>query len=196
MNESIKVEYFVSVMRNYICAVSDKSFRIFIRNLEEVFMREKTSQDFAKKACEIIKKVSLEAISQDVKGYLMGCHPMDIAEIQYNVERSSGLIVKFNRPLPWNLEKQATIKMLSSGKINFDGCSSKIEAHELYYWLQKFFHDHKDEIMHNREDDGDTSSGSGESIYDGDIDSNDDEELPKTLEIGPGISYHAAEISS
>jgi hypothetical protein len=108
----------------------------------------------------------------DIKEYIGSKHnPVGLAEIQNNCERYFGLIIKFYRPVPWKLEKRTTIKILRSGKINFDGGNSEEELRELYYWLEFMFFRYYSEVIYDPEHIDLFSSGneSGESIYDEDL---------------------------
>ena len=101
-----------------------------------------------------------------------------IAYVIYNSERFSGLIIKFKRPIQHytSPDKKVTIKVMMSGKINFDGGNSEIEIRELYYWIKNFFCSVRDKIFVNinnvnpsiclKGDNDENCSDSGESIYD------------------------------
>ena len=95
---------------------------------------------------------------------------MNIAEIQNNCERYFGIKIKFYRPVPWKLDKKTTIKILRSGKINFDGGNSEIEIKELYYWLQWIIiKNYKDVIYTNETPNvGSESDTDYSSLYDSD----------------------------
>ena len=72
-----------------------------------------------------------------------------IAGITNNSEKSGGLLLKFDRPIPEKPNKKMTVKITSTGKINFDGCNSEIEVQELYYWLHNIFRRYYNEIIFN-----------------------------------------------
>ena len=97
-----------------------------------------------------------------------------MAEIQNNCERYFGLILKFYRPVPWKMSKRTTIKVLRSGKINIDGGNSIEESYELYHWIESMFAEYTSTILYNPTDVVDESDeydiGSGESVYDDDLD--------------------------
>ena len=100
-----------------------------------------------------------------------------MAEIQNNCERYFGLILKFYRPVPWKMSKRTTIKVLRSGKINIDGGNSIEESYELYHWIESIFAEYASTILYNPTDVVDESDeydiGSGESVYDDDLDDSD-----------------------
>ena len=75
---------------------------------------------------------------------------MKIAGISNNTEKSGGLLLKFDRPIPDKPNKKMTIKIMATGKFNFDGCNSELEVWEVYYWLHNIFRRHMDDVVFNR----------------------------------------------
>lgn len=155
MDESIKVEYFISVMRNYICRISDPNILIRLNDLEILFKSQKDTES----TINYHKNIEENTIN--------------MAEIQNNCERYFGLIIKFNRPVPWKLDKRTTIKILRSGKINIDGGNSIEEIYQLYYWLEYTFIKYKSTILFDisksLDDSTDYDTEGNESIYDDDL---------------------------
>jgi hypothetical protein len=72
---------------------------------------------------------------------------MNIAEICYNTDKCFSLIIKFYRPIPTDLEKKTTVKILKSGKINFDGGNNEQEMLELYHWLEYMYWKNRDKFI-------------------------------------------------
>ncbi len=109
-----------------------------------------------------------------IKGYVGedDYDPMHIVEILNNNEQSSGLLVKMARPRPYKKNKTLTIKILPSGKINFDGGNSHLEIKEAYWWLQAFLAEHEKMLLIDKRtiDSDDESDCSCASIYDDDSD--------------------------
>jgi hypothetical protein len=183
VDDTIKVQYFISVMRNYICKINKPTLLFKIIELEKLLKAQKTSTDI-NPICEFVNN-SFPNIIQPIKDVINEYigkkkNEIGIAEIQNNCERYFGLILKFYRPMPWNLNKRSTIKVLRSGKVNFDGCNSVAEAEELYYWLEcicdKYpivFHDTEKIESDHSSDSYELSSGC-ESIYDEDLISDTD----------------------
>jgi hypothetical protein len=172
-DNSINTVFFISVMRNYKCSFSNPKLFVYLNKLEKVLIKEKKGDDFNEKLSNIIEQAfPLESniwIS-DVRNYIGRTNPMNIAEIQNNCERYFGLIIKFYRPIPWKKDKKTTIKILRSGKVNFDGGNSEEEIFELYNWLQWFILERYNEIVYD-EDAIDTDSDDTEgyvSAYDSD----------------------------
>jgi hypothetical protein len=167
----INIEFFISVMRNYICRIKNTNLLIRLNDLETILKRLKdseidTSNPVIYLVDEIIKKKNL-ICSDEIKKYI-GHNTIGIAEIQNNCERYFGLIIKFYRPVPWRMDKRTTIKVLRSGKINIDGGNSIEESYELYHWLENIFHEYS-AILYDPNADCESDEydiGSGESIYD------------------------------
>lgn len=102
----IRIVYFMSVMRNYKCCITDSNKLIELKMTHEILKK--------------IKKSDNEP---------------GIAEIQNNDERYHGIIVKFVRPISIKPTKKTTVKLLKSGKVNFDGGNSPLEVEQLHRWL-------------------------------------------------------------
>ncbi len=197
LNVPIAVTYIISVMRNYICTLNDSKSLLFLDKLERVFRALKTAAPWhgtiASWLNSLTKAKSPGASNKqllrgkDVRSVLKmteNHNPLGIAEIIHNSERYVGLIVKFNRPMPWLTKKKGhkttTIKILRSGKVNFDGGNSYVEIYELYKWLN-YILKRNQEVIYIESEDSDTSSGSGQSIYDSSTD--EEEEMKKRLQI-------------
>lgn len=166
-----EISYFLSNMRNYKCHLADKNNTIILNQLEAVLRQEKEMPllDCDSKFYETIlnnlefsKATCCEIFMYNNKSLF------SIAEINNNCERYPGLLVKFNRPIPIKKNKKLTIKILGSGKINFDGGNSELEIFELYYWLQHIFSKYWNQVIYNQSNDSDVeiSDCSMESLYD------------------------------
>jgi hypothetical protein len=172
VDDNINVEYFVSVMRNYICRIKNERLLIRLNDLETLFKTQKDmdTTNPLYEYTEMIYKDNVQ-IGSIINEYIgKKNNAIGIAEIQNNCERYFGLIIKFYRPVPWKITKKTTIKILRSGKINIDGANSVEEAYELYYWLESIFIKYADTILYNplsiEVDSEDYDIGSGESVYD------------------------------
>jgi hypothetical protein len=170
--KEINVKWIVSVMRNYICRLVNFDLQVFVEALENLFIAYKTDTTLKDDITELMNNNS-NNFPQQLKYIILNYIPndenvMNIAEIQHNNERYFGLIVKFYKPVPWKKEKKTTIKLLRSGKINFDGCNSAMEAKQLYYWLNEFYDKHSEEIIHDPSTyiEDSSSDCSADSIYD------------------------------
>jgi TATA-box binding protein (TBP) (component of TFIID and TFIIIB) len=69
-------------------------------------------------------------------------------QIKYNSERYPGLIVKFSTPTLINKDKQVTVKMFQSGKVNIDGANQKEQAWYYYNVLNQFYLQYADDILY------------------------------------------------
>lgn len=172
-DDTIEIVYFISVMRNYKCSFDNENLFVYLNKLENVLIGEKRGDEFNN---ELEKMLSAAYPEKDhpwmrsVRDYIGVTNPMNIAEIQNNCERYFGLIIKFYRPIPWKADKKTTIKILRSGKVNFDGGNSEEEIFEMYYWLQWFLIKHYSEVVYSGDDEDCDSDTSGYiSLYDGDV---------------------------
>lgn len=176
MDPDIKPVYFISVMRNYKCKFANPDLFVYIKKLELKLMEEKIRTIDPDDIVETLNNNSSMPIELcgEIVSYMNNCqNVMKIAEIQNNPERYGGLIIKFYRPIPWHeekakKEKRTTIKILRSGKINFDGGISENQVRVLYYWLQWFIIKHYEDVLYDAEETEEFSSDTSgyESVYD------------------------------
>jgi hypothetical protein len=163
-----RIDYFLSNMRNYKCNIAG-NVTVLLNQLEDVLYTEKELPVLPNPAewLPILKKLRLEKYAPSIFRY-MNTSLFEIGEISNNSERYPGILIKFNRPIPSKKNKKLTIKILGSGKINFDGGNSGLEIKELYYWLQYIFSKYWNEIVYdpNNCKDEYTSPDEYESIYD------------------------------
>lgn len=119
--ENVEVKELYSIMRNYKFETLAKDARINLAQLYKIF----------------------------ITAHRANCPSVhNITEIKYNIERYPGLIIKFSTPIPRNLQKQTTIKMFQSGKVNIDGAISEQCALYYYNWINEFYVKHMDEIVY------------------------------------------------
>ena len=173
MDDAIEIQYFISVMRNYICRILDPCILIRLNEFEILL---KSNKEIANTGpiIQLIDKIHLKynISSVDIIKKYVGLknNDMCVAEIQNNCERYFGLILKFYRPMPWKVNKRTTIKVLRSGKINIDGGNSIDECYSLYHWIEHILNENKSTMLYNPMENFNTEykydSGSGESIYD------------------------------
>lgn len=163
-----RIAYFLSNMRNYKCNIAG-NVTIILSQLEDALYAEKELPTLDATAAEwlsIIKCLDLGELSHHVFKY-MNLSLYEIGEISNNSERYPGILIKFNRPIPSKKNKKLTIKVLGSGKINFDGGNSELEVKELYYWLQYIFGKYWDDVVYdpNNKKEEYSSLDEYESIY-------------------------------
>jgi hypothetical protein len=176
MDESIDIQYFVSVMRNYICRISNPNMLIRLNKLETLLKGLKDMENLHPviDLVNILKQKHNLFCDNIIKEYIgVKNNIIGMAEIQNNCERYFGLILKFYRPVPWKMGKRTTIKVLRSGKINIDGGNSVEESYELYHWIESMFAEYSSTILYNHtvpiNESDEYDIGSGESIYDDDL---------------------------
>jgi hypothetical protein len=122
------------IMRNYKFKTIDDNIRVNLRALFNIFRSFNNEQ----------KK------------------EFNIAEVKFNTERNPGLNVKFSGAPHGFPDKNITIKMLESGKVNIDNSLTQECACHYYNWLNKFYWDHKDEILYTPNFDSDSDSDEDE----------------------------------
>ena len=172
MDDSIDIEYFISVMRNYICHIKNKNLLIRLNDLETLLkgLKEMENTEPIIELVDLLHTKYNLLCGNIIKDYIgQKNNTIGIAEMQNNCERYSGLIIKFYRPVPWRMDKRTTIKVLRSGKINIDGGNSIEESYELYHWLESMFLEYFSSILYNPDskcDSDEYNIGSGESVYD------------------------------
>ncbi len=146
--KTIKIPYIMSVMRNYTCKIIQENISIILNKLEDVLYYEKSLKESSKNISDYVK--TLDCIEKNNLKYevfrYFNKKLLNISEITNNSERYPGILVKFNKPIPNKENKKITIKILSSGKINFDGVNSELEVQELYYWMQYILYKYWPEI--------------------------------------------------
>lgn len=187
-DDRIKVSGLIAVMRNYTCRLTNPDNCIFLNKLHQVFREIKKRPEHGvlpavlggvepKNIAAYLPPVIWEdALSRHLRvtkpnniiKYLKGSNGVDMAEIQLNCERYFGFLAKFRRPVPWKKTKKTTLKILKSGKINFDGCNSRLEAMYLYQWLHSIVAANPQVIYDPTKPESESSESSGESVYDSD----------------------------
>lgn len=192
-NKKVKVESISIVMANFITKLKKENCRLKLMNLCMAMIEWKNKQ---KKINEINMYNDLKSIfgftsysASKMVEYLPDTS-INIAEINFNPDQYFGLIIRFNRNSVLNNEeenkkrskkiKKITIKILRSGKINFDGGNSFEEVEELYYWLQyillelhrkgehyfMYDPDNRENAEKEEKSDSDSLPSDCESIYD------------------------------
>jgi hypothetical protein len=147
-----EVSYMLSNMRNYKCHLVDDTLTILINRLEDILHFEKDMPSPTLENYEyfkLLESLGLSPATNETIFKYVNFSFFVISEINNNPERHPGILIKFNRPIPSRENKKLTIKILSSGKINFDGGNSELEIYELYYWIQFIFAKYWDEIIYN-----------------------------------------------
>lgn len=144
--EDVQIMKFMAVMRNYKTKVINDNYRVDLTYLEDIINFYK-----AHKLFEPFIKRELEPVPQKLRSkaskFIGKNNLMNIAELNYNTDKYFCLNVKFYRPMPHDLYKKTTVKLLKKGKINFDGGNSEYEMLELFYWLKYLYSKFSNEIL-------------------------------------------------
>lgn len=117
----ITVTDFKAVMRNYKAELTDQNYYVDLQKMNDILSKLKELNGFQN---EMVPELT---------------HALNIAEITYNVDRHASLLVKFNRPTAADATKQTTVKLIKSGKVNFDGGSNRLEIEELYLIINTIY---------------------------------------------------------
>lgn len=187
-DNSINTLYFISLMRNYRCALNYDKLFIHINSMQDIFIDYKNE-----KKPEIINHYidnNFPQTSEYIKKYIdYSNNHKRVAGIHYNPEKCTGLIIKIYKIVVLGKDKdknKTTIKILKSGKINFKGGNSEEEIFDIYNWFQLFILKNHKKIIYNQDIDNydyslDTSGY--ESIYDSDSNSDSDNKITKNISL-------------
>lgn len=135
------------IMQNYKCFLIFNNAYLNIPELINVLYDEKTESD---------------AISRK--------YNIRIAEIAYTADRHAGAAIKFWRNGD-DSNKKTTMKVLQSGKINYDGAIDFLEVHNLHLWFNEVIIENYREIVQDyytlleASDSSDTDISEYEYIY-------------------------------
>jgi hypothetical protein len=176
-DREISIKFIRSVTRNYKWKLADKNLRIDMKKLENVIRKIKDGGDGNREKIKaIIDRLSdrYEYLNTIKEFFLYSSDIMEISDIEYNPEKNSGVVIKFDRPNYKRLDKKLSVKILPSGKFNIGGSNSYTESLEIYYWLRHLFNrdDINDFIVDPSNqiyNDDSSSSVSASSIYDEDL---------------------------
>ncbi|ARA71921.1 hypothetical protein BNJ_00081 [Kaumoebavirus] len=85
---------------------------------------------------------TFEKIKNELRATLMRSKHNIVAQIRYLSERYSGLCIRLRRPYAHKPDKQLTIKIFGSGKINIDAALSDLDAYWAAAFIKDFFYRH------------------------------------------------------
>lgn len=142
------------LMRNYICRISNISYKINLANFARFITHYQTSEMSKYDLLDRLRERSTfrhNNLIQEIDRFIPNNH-MGIISIQFDLEKYAGIKIKFRRPLhkvinPKDQIKDITIKIYQSGKINIDGGKEIPEIEELYLWLNSIFIKNKEELI-------------------------------------------------
>lgn len=104
------------------------------------------------KIIERIRRIVLQPLIHSLHVAFKKSKNNMISHINYNPEIYAGFIVRIKTPTEEDAQKQTTIKLFSSGKINIDGANNLAEAEFIYYWLNHIFNENPDFIYDENEE--------------------------------------------
>lgn len=174
---NLELEHIAAVMRNYKCKLLDPKIFIDVIELQKCIDIEKRPATYAPYLWAMTMFMKENHMNRLME-MLQNFNIMHIGVNNYNADKCFSSIFTVNRQFESGKilgKKHTTVKVLKTGKIDFDGAKCAEEVEEIYYWLQYVFKKYKEKVLVdittivNRED-PDTSDYSGESIYDQDVD--------------------------
>ncbi len=174
---NLEVDHIAAVMRNYKCKLIDPKIYIDVIKLQKCINAEKNPASY-KPYLWAMTAFMKESHMTRLMGMLENFNIMHIGVNNYNADKCFSSIFTFNRQFESGKiqgKKHTTVKVLKTGKIDFDGAKSTEEVEEIYYWLQYVLKKYRSRVLIDittivNEEDPDTSDYEGESIYDQDVD--------------------------
>lgn len=103
------------------------------------FIKNKSTNFKESTYCCILKYLLMDQLNLLEKKLTNSKNNM-ISYIKYDPEKYPGLLIKIKTPITKSPNKETTIKIFPSGKINIDGANNREEALNIYYWLNHVFH--------------------------------------------------------
>jgi hypothetical protein len=147
-DQNIHAVHLMTVMRDYKCCLINKKLNVNIGLFNRVMEQEKTSPYFRYYLKSIIGN---KEILKKIESIFNKENDINLAERSYNPDKAPPFSIKLQRPGIKNPDKKTTVKLLKSGKLNFDGANSDIEVCEIYYWTCYMYIKYFDLVIVNRE---------------------------------------------
>jgi hypothetical protein len=153
-SEKVEVTGIKPLMRNYTCRISNNNYRINLAAFSRFITNYQTSEMSKYEILEQLRKRKIfrhNNLIQEIDKF-MSLNRMGIVSIQFDLEKYAGIKIKFRRPMhiiqgAKDEDKDITIKIYQSGKINIDGGKEIAEIEELYLWLNSIFMKNMDELI-------------------------------------------------
>ena len=147
-NNGIHALHLMTVMRDYKCSLVNKRLNVNISLFNRLIEQEKNSLYFKYYLKSIINdKTTVEPI----EALLDKTNDINLAERSYNPDKAPPFSIKLQRPGIKKLDKKTTVKLLKSGKLNFDGANSDLEVCEIYQWTYYMYLKYFDQIIVDRD---------------------------------------------
>jgi hypothetical protein len=145
INNDIEIMYIKSVMRNYKFNIIKENMFIDLNKFKNILMNFKTFQNNNKNELNN----NLFNYFQNNENYSNKLLLLfEIGLIKCNFEKNTGIIVKFKIPIENNTEKETTVKIFSSGKINIVGSNSLEESVNIRKIFMSLIYYNKDDILY------------------------------------------------
>ncbi len=139
-NQDIEIMYIKSVMRNYKFNIIKENTFIDLNKLKNILIEFKKFQN---------EKNEKNNYFQNNKNYNYELLlQFEIGLIKCNFEKNTGIIIKFKIPIEGNADKETTIKIFSSGKINIVGSNSLEESINIRKLLISIIYYNKDNVLY------------------------------------------------
>lgn len=148
----IEVLSLTTNMRNYISQLRLPRLGIFVDRMCEMIETIKREYRVVTTAEMLEYWRSLEQYPHETaKRMFMAAKltNIQINETSLNEEKRPGFYIKFNHPIKHKPDKQLTIKILKSGKIDFDGASHELEVQEMFHWVVFLLKTHWDYLVYD-----------------------------------------------
>ncbi len=146
-DDSIRAVYLMTVMRDYKCSLVNERLNVNIGMFNRLLEREKYSPYYQYYLPSILDdKKTVEMINS----YLDKKNDINLAERSYNADKAPPFSIKLQRPGIKNEDKKTTVKLLKSGKLNFDGANSDLEVCEIFYWTYYIYLKYFDKVIVDR----------------------------------------------
>ncbi len=140
VNQNIEIMYIKSVMRNYKFNIIKENTFIDLNKLKNILIEFKKFQN---------EKNEKNNYFQNNKNYNYELLlQFEIGLIKCNFEKNTGIIIKFKIPIEGNADKETTIKIFSSGKINIVGSNSLEESINIRKLLISIIYYNKDNVLY------------------------------------------------
>jgi hypothetical protein len=151
LEKDIEIDFIKATMRNFSCVVKNSDLGIKITTLIKCMMYERslkmiTPYQFTTLHDKILNRIGQRQTFIFLK--FIKWNPMPIQTPKRNVQKTSGVLIKFNRYSDPRT-KDLTIRILTSGKITFNGSNSDVETLSSYHWLNFIVAKYYDEIIYD-----------------------------------------------
>lgn len=128
-----EVEYIKSIMKNYRFSIVDDSILIDLKLLKQYFMMLK--QFYEEDDVETNGIFMSEEDKMSIKNYFEKNRDVLLSKkitlVKFNCDNYTGLVVKMLTPIPLKPNKETTLSIFDSGKINIYGANSRQESEEV-----------------------------------------------------------------